>query len=1227
MTTPEQFAARLARLRSVSGKSYRRLGAETGLGYATVAGYCTGRHLPQLAVTGQFTRLLTALGVPQGEEQEEWLRLLRELRSGTRSWQTGDVNPYPGLSGFEVADAGYFHGREDVVARIVTILGGDAQAAVIVVGASGTGKSSLLRAGLVPVFGESAVLSPGRSPLAGWAASTADLAPDALVVVDQLEELFTVSAAAERDSFLSAALAWPGKLVLALRADFYDRATAPAALAPLLQRHQVVLGSLTEPQLRAAITAPAQAAGLRLDDGLVEMLLADCIDQPGALPLLSHALRTMVELARRHGFATELDLAAYRAAGGLGGAVAQTADRAYRQLAEEQQVVARSLFLRLVNIGDGFADTRRRVTTNELFDGLADAEADRLVEVVGTFVAIRLLTAHETTVELSHESLLTAWPRLATWLDDDRAGRRLHRRLTAAAHDWAAEGRTSDGLYHGRVLDSLAEWAAQDDAAPLLNAVEREFLDASLTRRSARATEERRRLQRRYQLLCLALVLFLAAVGAGVVAFRSAADATRQEQLGQSRRAAATAARLREKDPALAAQVALAAYRLAPTTEATSALLDATARPTPMRMRAPGGAVTALATARSLVAAGTAGGTVQLYRTGNGPPSPAGAVLHVDGVVDAVALDPAGVLLAAGTSTGALAVWRISDPEHPVALGSFTATGPRVFGLAFNRPGTVLAAGRGDGTTLVWAMAAGSRPITLTGPAQAVTSVVFTPAGTELAAGSDDSAVYRWDLADLARPRPLPRLTGPAGKIFSIAVSPDGRVLAAGSGADHSVHLWNIADPEHPRPDGGPLTGPASWINSVAFSPDGTRLAAAGSDTKLWQWDLRTRQPIGTLPHTTQVLALVFEDDLNILTTATDGVLRRWTLPGPLLVGSANQVFSAGFDAAGDRLLVGAGDHVLQLWRLGDTSGSPAVAAKLTSTYSGDELAGASALSPDGRLVIGGTTGGRVCFWDVTDPAYPTPLGTPLAVARSVVQAIVFSPDSRLIAVSSSDGTVQLVDVTDQRHPIEVMTLPSIGATAYGVRFSPDGHLLAVAGGDGTGYLWDVTDPRAPRLSYKLGGFTGAVYAAAFNAAGTLLAFGGADRSVRLVDITGPPAPRPIGPVLAGPVDEVYELAFTPRGDTLAVSSIDRTIWLWDVGTPGRPAVQATLTAADDGLFTVTYAPDGHTLVAGGRDAGVRLWDTDPGAAARMVCTTTGEPITREEWDQFLPGVPFTPPC
>ncbi|MEV7099680.1 WD40 repeat domain-containing protein [Amycolatopsis sp. NPDC051045] len=1044
--------------------------------------------------------------------------------------------------------------------------------------------------------------------------------------MDQLEELFTVSAAAERDSFLSAALAWPGKLVLALRADFYDRATEPAALAPLLQRHQVVLGSLTEPQLRAAITAPALAAGLRLDDGLIEMLLADCIDQPGALPLLSHTLRTMVELTRHNGSATQLDAAAYRATGGLGGAVAQTADHAYRQLAEEQQVVARSLFLRLVNIGDGFADTRRRVTTNELFDGLADAEADRLAEVVGTFVAIRLLTAHETTVEISHESLLTAWPRLATWLDDDRAGRRLHRRLTAAAHDWAAEGRTSDGLYHGRVLDSLAEWAAQDDAAPMLNAVEREFLDASLTRRTTRAQEERRRLQRRYQLLCLALVLFLAAVGAGVVAFRSAADAAGQEQLGQSRRAAATATRLRDEDPALAAQVALAAYRLAPTTEATSALLDATARPTPQRMHAPGGAATALATARSLLAAGTAGGTVQLYRTGNHLPSPAAAVLHVDGVVDAVALDPAGVWLAAGTRTGALAVWRISDPEHPVALGSFTATGPRVFGLAFDHSGTVLAAGRGDGTTLVWAMAAGSRPITLTGPAQAVKSVVFTPAGTGLAAGSDDGAVYRWDLADLARPRPLPRLTGPTGKIFSIAVSPDGHVLAAGSGADHSVHLWNIADPEHPRPDGDPLTGPASWINSVAFSPDGTRIAAAGSDTKLWLWDLQTRQPIGTLPHTTQVAAVVFEDDSTLVTTATDGVLRRWTLPGPLLVGSANQVFSAGFDAVGHRLLVGAGDHVLQLWRLDDTS-RPGVVAKLTSTYAGDELAGASALSPDGRLVIGGTTGGRLCFWDVTDPARPTPLGTPLAVARSVVQAIVFSSDSRFIAVSSSDGTVQLVDVTDQRHPVEVTTLPSIGATAYGVRFSPDGHLLAVAGGDGTGYLWDVTDRRAPRSIYKLGGFTGAVYAAAFNAAGTLLAFGGADRSVRLVDVTGPPAPRPVGPVLAGPVDEVYELAFAPHSDTLAVSSIDRTIWLWDVGTPDRPAVQATLTAADDGLFTVTYAPDGHTLLAGGRDAGVRLWNTDPGAAARMVCTTTGEPITREEWDQLLPGVSFTPPC
>ena len=179
---------------------------------------------------------------------------------------------------------------------------------------------------------------------------------------------------------------------------------------------------------------------------------------------------------------------------------------------------------------------------------------------------------------------------------------------------------------------------------------------------------------------------------------------------------------------------------------------------------------------------------------------------------------------------------------------------------------------------------------TLTGPSEAVKSVAFTPDGRTLAAGSDDGTVHLWDLSSPDRPLALPTLTGPASRIYAIAISANGRTLAAGTAAEHVVYTWDITDPTQPMALGTPLTGPASWINTVTFSPDGTTLSAGSSDTLLWQWDLQSRKTIGTLPHPAPVTGVVYRDDHTLDTLSNDGITRTWTVPGPVLTGSTNQV-------------------------------------------------------------------------------------------------------------------------------------------------------------------------------------------------------------------------------------------------------------------------------------------------------------------------------------------------
>lgn len=1200
--TGDEFARELAARRSRSGKSYRRLATEIGLGQATISGWCTGRHLPQTAVTDRFLALLDALNVPAAE-QDAFMEALVRLRSVRVLASSPDVNPYPGLRAFQVDEADRFFGRKELTARLVAAV---ANGSVIVVGASGCGKTSLLHAGLAP-----ALAPPVEFVAVGAFDALSSTHEGAVIVVDHLEELFTLHGDEElRREFLEQVSARSTPVVFGLRADFYDHALRYPFLAALLRDHQVIVEPMTDAELREVVVRPAAAAGLELEPGLVELLVRDTAGAPAGLPLLSHAVHATVErcLAESGAEGRVVRVEHYRDVGGVHGAVARSADLAVQAVSGESLPLVRRLFLRLIRVDDEAADTRRRIGFDELFEGRADEEVDALSTVLDVFVAYRLLTVDADSVEVSHEALLSAWPLLSEWLAEDRVGRHVHGRLTTASRRWRAHGYADDHLYRNADLDAAVAWAATADPGAL-NPLEVEFLAASTRLRTAGVEAERRRVRHRKRLITALLALVLVAAGTTVYARYVSTTADAQRTAERSRALAATANRLRDKDPTLAGQLALAAYRIMPTPEARSALLDGAARPLATRLRAPRGNVESLVVGREVLAVGTDAGEVVL----TGVDGTALATVTAEGTVVAVAVSKDSTLLAAAGDTGVVSVWRLRPGAAPVALTRHHAGSARVFALAFNPDGTALAAASGDLAVRLWQVGSGGAPTVLTGPREAVKGVAFTPDGSRIAAGGDDGTVHVWKVSGDSPPVVL---TGPTSKVYSVAVSPDGRSLAAATSSEHVVYRWNLDDPGR-APDR--FTGPESWINVVAFSPDGTRLAAGSSDTRLWQWDLRSGQLLGTLPHPKPVTAVGFHDDRTPVTLATDGVARVWRGTGPVLTGPQAQVYSASFDATGRLLLVGSGDNTARLWDVADPL-HPTLALPPINGDQAAKFSGASTITPDGRTVVLGLTDGSISI----RPTGGTPVNLPLATAT--VQAIVLDREGRTAAVSSDDGTVHLVDLTDPAHPRTGAVLSASTGITYGTRFSPDGRLLAVGTAGGEGHLWDLTDRERPRLLTTVGGFSGPVYAAAFNHDGTLAAFAGSDYAVRLVDLTGSAGPVMLDRPLLGPVGEVYELAFHPTRDELAVSSVDGTIRLWDLTAPREPAAIGILDA-DDGLLTVAFTADGRRLAAGGRSGTTRLWHTEPDEAAALICTTAGAPVTPEEWAQFVPDLHYTPPC
>jgi len=1254
-------------------------------GQLMLALYRSGRQAEALAAYREACALLRdELGLtPGGELRELECMILRhdaELEAPHREPDASVperpvVCPFKGLAAFESSDAEFFCGRDRIVSELVARLA--EWPLVGILGPSGIGKSSLLRAGVLPalragalpgsVRWRQALLRPGRHPCEeleralggepGHVLADAGHGGRIAIAVDQLEELFTVcDQESQRVRFLeqlvTAASDHERRVVVlcTLRADFYGRLSAYPEFADLLSRSHALVGPLNREELRETIERPAARAGLEVERPLADMLVDEVAEEPGALPLLS---TTLLELwSARTGRVLRLE--DYRATGGVRGGVARIAEAAYLRLGDPDRRIARGLLLRLAEVGDG-APERRLMPLEEI------QRIDGAQRVLAALTDARLVTVGAGSVELSHEALLREWPRYRGWLEEDRVGRRLHAHLRVAAGEWDARGRDPADLYRGARLAAALEFYAHH--ADETDRLEREFVTASRSEADREVRRQRVQNRRLRTLLVGAAALLVLTVVAGVIAVVGQQRANSDAHLAVSEEHAALGRQLGEEalnEPrldlaALLAREAVALDR-SPQTEGTllstlmrsPAVIATFSLPTnsaPHVSVAPDG--------HTVAVADSVADQVRFYDTRT-------RALVARPLTDFFGDQPPTYSAEGSTLIYSAGAFLAVRDAHTLALRRRLLIGP-----PFNKQSTAdvpdasILIGPGQRTVYYaywllnsadqptdaylarWSLPTGRRFPTARLGSGPLLAVALIDGGAEvMVTTTHDVDTYDAQTLRLVRSvaiRPAPSRPSAA------AISPDGSTIAIGS-RNGSVSFVDAATGAARHGDGGHTAAVASAV----FAPDGTAVMTAGDDGRVIVWDPATAAEVTALPGPPGNVedAKLSPDGSTLYTSAVGGAVLAWDLTGTRGFGHSARLErtlsccdpvspaepALALSPDGSRFAVPIGVSTVGLF-------STKTFARLASfriAPAGNVIT-ALAWSPTGATLAVGAHAGVVQVWTVsgTPRLERTLFGmAPYLGQAEAVQSLAFSPDGGLLAASDkSAGTtvghtlaspLAAMAVWNVQAGLLVGPMTDLGAgnsvnESDEVAFSRDGKLLAAsmpAGGV------SVFDPSTGQLLRTLADPGDDSISLAFGPGDTLAA-GTLAGTVETWDAaTG----KRLAPPLLADTEPITDVAFDQSGRRFVTTGDeDGTIKLWL--TAGLQQEGPRLVSDPDATASAAFEPNGGGLLVVDDHGGAFTWPTSLTAWEQRACSLAGRNLTRAEWTELVGDPKYTAIC
>lgn len=1261
----QRFAFELRKLRQEAGDlTYRTMAQRTAYSVATLSRAAAGEQLPSFAVVLAYVQ---ACGADTAEWERRW-RAVAEQVAGEPGDGDDAEAPYRGLARFEPVDRDVFFGRDQLVAQLAERV--YAHRLVAVVGASGSGKSSLLRAGLIPTLQAEdssdrrpaaiRILTPGPHPISthATALTASQEAGDTVVVVDQFEELFALcDDPAERAAFLDVlgAAVEPERrlrVVIAVRADFFGRCAEHHAFAAALREATLLVGTMNPTELRQAIVKPAAAVGLIVERELTAKIIEEVCERPGGLPLMSHAL---LETWRRRKGRT-LTLAAYQAAGGVNGALTRTAEQLYTQCPAEQAEFVRRILLRLITPGEGAQDTSRPADRAELEVQDSTGEPADAAAVLERLARARLITLDGDTVHLAHEALITAWPRLRSWVDDARDRLRLHRRLTQDARTWDELDRDPGAVYRGTRLTAVEE--AFTEHREDLTAVESAFLDAGVVAREQEQHAAARTSRRLRTLVASLSTLLVLALLAGVVAWQQNRNSNRQAIQTAARRVAAVADGLRSFDPKLAMRLSVAAWHIADLPESRSALLASLARADQDVLTDP-------------------------------PPSSSGTIRHF-------LSGDAGTFVSVGSER--VVMWDVARRRREVSRAGL---GPDVFGVEGMSPDArTLAVITGDRQPRLLDLRTGRWWSAPSHPRMHYTAINLQPSGRSFVLYSTVGSDALVQLMDLTTHRLLleRRLEGgasgsPMGTVrvpdmkfdqvtrefrrehypFPDAqASPDDRYLAlCVPGAQ--VEVWDVAERRLIPTPWAPRVSPLQCLSQdVQFTPDSHKLVVIDPQG-VRAWDLASGTETLSL-RTAGVTQTTFSNDGTFILTCDGRQLLLWRLTdqsAPVTSYRLTNTYASQFrmDMRHFRLGYLEGLNGDQMRTL-DLSGvlSPAWRAQPTT---------AAVLTHDGRTLATATAsaGGRafqVDLWDAVTGKHISKLpGVSCAPSPNEYHApcsalMAFRPDGRALAhaetfTGGNGRHVHLWDITARAPDIASHNLPPLPYDVAGLSYTPDGKSLIVSGVANSGEQTEIWSPSHPArvkvipgeyasLAVRPDGHlliasrniiqlpSGEVASrtlsqgdvtAAFSPDGKYLATGDvysgrvtlwdADAEHPLAVLPGPFSPEP------NTAQAVTALAFSHNGSLLAAAGVDGTIHLWDLAS--RQPFGPPLSTPGGLSLSLAFSLDDSTLLASDQHVPLHSYVISAQQMAEAACTRLQTGLSPADWRTYLPDVPYQKTC